>query len=94
MVNCSAGVIGSLPVPSGLLNSLVANAERPLGCCSDLDLILVFSVTFQAALNPRTLALKDTHIDEAEGGGVWKRVAMEMTEKASGGLECQPRSGV
>ena len=72
LVNCAAGVIGSLPVPSGLLNSLVAKAERSLGCSSDLDLVLVFNLTFQTALNPRASALKDAQSDEAEGGCVWK----------------------
>lgn len=72
LVNRAAGVPGSLPVPSGLLNPLAANAERSLGRPSDLDLILVFSLTFQAALNPRASALKDAQIDEGEGGRIWK----------------------
>lgn len=39
LLNHSSRFIGSLPIPSGLLNSPVANAAMSLGCPSDVDLV-------------------------------------------------------
>lgn len=77
LLNSTSGFIGSLPAPSGLLNSLLANAVKSLAAplistwsCESGH--RVWGLTFQAALDPHISALEGLQVDGASSWDIWK----------------------